>query len=526
VRVKACARAETRDAALLKEQMPPRQKPNEACACGSGAKFKKCCGTATAAAAAAEASPAPRAAAPRPPGAMSPAERMKAWSAIKRFDEEAGAADEAGDLARATRRCVSGLALLGDAFCDGANEVSIVERVVRLLFKLISLYSRLGDLAASEDCHARALRLIALPPEPFWARALLTPSFAAWRDDQPLSPGDVRCLVTLDVALGLNPDVLHRLHTNMGLAFSRAGGHATQAIASYEAGLQGLFARCPAGPDRDAEEAGLYQNTGNQHMHLGDLAAARACYDTAARLLSGSGGGAEVALRRRTLLAQLTMNRASMEAKCRPGVSTGHATDEDMASFEQAWAHCSEHREGGLARQWADADGTPSGVCRAALGRCSTAMQRRTWLLRAFTLPGPQQAARAAAARACRSCFAPPAAGDKLRRCAACGRVSYCGEECQRADCARHKPRCAEETPEAAVADAACIACGKPALDADDDARCSSADAHASLTGDTQVFLLRCGHLAHARCVAWVGTAPCPACNAGPGMNTFAEPQI
>lgn len=440
---------------------------------------------------------------------MSIPERKQAWAAIKRLNDEANAADEAGDLARATRRCVSGLALLGDAWCDGGCNWEIVERTVGFLHTLVEMYSRQGQLAAAEDCHARGVRVLALPPQPFWARALTTPGFAAWRDDKPMPPGDARCLIPLDVARDVNPALLHHLHTNMGLAYSRADGQMRRSIAAYEDARKALFARVPAGPDRDITEAAVFHNVGNQQVKMGDLQAVLASYDTATRLLNrDKGGGPGVALRRSTLAAHLAVNRANIETIAKRGVDNlAEATDDaDLVSFEQAWAHCEEHREGGLASQWSDAEGTPFSVCRSALGRCSTAAQTRTWLLRALTVPGVQTAAKAAAARACRLCFSPPAGGEKLRRCSGCGRVSYCGAECQRTDWPRHKPCCAKDTPEAAIADAACVTCGTPLLD---DECCHGVQA----PGDMKVVLLRCAHLSHLMCAEAANA--CPACDAG-----------
>ena len=47
--------------------------------------------------------------------------------------------------------------------------------------------------------------------------------------------------------------------------------------------------------------------------------------------------------------------------------------------------------------------------------------------------------------KGCTKCRGSPAEGDKLRYCAACLWVSYCGEACQRADWPEHKLTCAQQ---------------------------------------------------------------------------------
>jgi hypothetical protein len=282
-----------------------------------------------------------------------------------------------------------------------------------------------------------------------------------------------------------------------------------------------LRARMPPGPSRDVSEAVVHEHIGNQRYIAGNLGACKASYERAARLLARGGGDADVQERRSQLSAHLALNQSNL------AIALGTAKPDDMSALEDTWALVEAHRDGSMASQWADAEGTPVSTCSTALGRCSSIAQRDTWLRRAFSLPLVQTAARNAAARACRFCLAPPEAGAKLRRCAGrcAGRVAYCRAECQRADWARHKACCAEATPDLAIADAACVSCGKPLIDAVNaaGAECSAADAHADpaeLTGDEQVFLLHCLHVAHVRCSGFIEQSPCPACEAGAAVGT------
>jgi hypothetical protein len=373
-----------------------------------------------------------------------------------------------------------------------------VADTVRFLNALVEFRSRQGSLAAAEDCHARALSLLLPPHAPFWARAITTLTHAAWRDT-PLGR-DARCVVAPAVALELSSRVLRTTHTDMGLAYSRAGGRAADAAAAFERALAAL-AREPPGPERDVTAAGLHENIGNQHLQSGQLAACGTCYDAALRLIDGAVGGN--AVRRAGLRVHLNTNRAALASALRaPGQCDTH---DDLADLEEAWALCLQHREGGLSGQWEDAEGTPAGTCRTALSRASTPAQRRTWLLRAFELTGVQAAARAAAALGCRACGTPPAGSDKLKRCGACSRVAFCGAACQKADWPRHKRACKAATPAAALADAVCVACLEPLLPADEPAAASD---HPLSDG---IFLLRCLHVAHAACLGGPAGV-CPAC--------------
>jgi tetratricopeptide (TPR) repeat protein len=507
--------------------MPPpaqgKQKPNDACGCGSGAKFKKCCGGSSSAAAAAGrggghgggggffGSPAASPLPPPPPAAA----RAALTADIARAFAESKAADAAGDLGRATRRCVTALSLAGDAWASGARAWSLVKDMVLYLTHLVDLQSRQGRLDAAADCHARALALLLPPHAPFWAHALTTISHAAWRDT-PLHAADVRAAVAPGVARYVCARLLRRVYTDMGLAFSRAGGHAREAMGAYERALEALLAFEPAGAERDVSAAGLQENIGNQLLQRGELVACGVRYAAAAELLDGAHGGD--AARLAGVRAHLESNRAMIRSALRAPGQRGGAAEDVLAEFESAWQVCEQHRQGGLSNQWHDTEGTPAGVCRTALARASTRAQRRTWLLRGFEVEGTRVAARSAAARACRACSAPPAAGSKLRRCAACGRVAYCGGACQKGDWARHKRVCADAAgAAAALDDATCVGCRQPLLD---DAATPACDEHAPLSGDRKVFLLRCLHAAHPLClgascaVVAEGGATCPACPA------------
>jgi hypothetical protein len=491
--------------------MPPKQKPNDACGCGSGKKHKKCCGAGGPAGGSDGGGGGGGFAVPSasslPPPPLS--------ADITRALDELQAADAAGDLARATRRGVTALSLAGEAWASGARAPSLVADAERSLTYLVDLQSRQGRLAAAADCHARTLALLLPPHAPFWARALTTLTHAAWRDTLlPAADGrpDVRAAVQSAVARHVCAGKLRNAHTEMGLAFSRAGGHAREAMNAYTHALEALLVFDQPGPERDVTAAGLQENIGNQLLHVGELRAAQVRYDAASALLDGAHGGD--AARREGLRAHLETNRAALRSalRARPGGPTDAADDDDLTQQERTWQVCLKHRDGGLSGQWQDTEGTPAATCHAALKYVRTPAQRRTWLLRAFDLEGTCVAARGAAARRCRACAAPPPAGDKLRRCAACARVAYCGGACQRADWARHKRVCAAAAAAAAaLEDATCVGCSLPLLlDGDDD--------EAPLMRNRQVLLLRCLHVAHQTCLlpafggGRAGQPCCPAC--------------
>ena len=472
--------------------MPPsgaaKQKPNDACACGSGAKFKRCCGGA--AQPSGLSTPQTR---PGVPAPLSLAERVQLAERIRTAFIEAKAAEDTGDLGRATRRCVTGLSLCANAWGDGAGAPSLMQQTLLYLDYLVELYSRQGRLADAVDCHERALRLLASPPTtPFWARALLTVSNTAWRDDRPLPPVDARCTVTSETAQGLRPSLLQELYSSMGLAYARFGSHEAQALTAFQASLDALLKET-ASPDRDITAAALHENMGNLHASMGNLAACVACYDAAAALLARESGGEGVAVRRDGLAKHLEMNRASLlllMASQQHGMKLAHCTDADLEAFEGAWQHCEALLEAEMSLHLNADEDTPASVCCAALGRVSTAAQLTRWVRRACTVPLVASTAQAAAARACRSCKVPPAHDNKLQRCSGCGCVCYCSEACQREDWKRHKAECAAKAPEPT-----CAKCASPLLPPE-----IGEDPDTLLTRGQQVFLLRCLHLVHRRC--------------------------
>jgi hypothetical protein len=116
-----------------------KQKPNEACACGSGAKHKRCCGAAGAVAAAAAPPPPP----PPPlhqPGA-SASEVEAQVQEVERLWSAAYVAREEANMDRGVRRMTAALALAGDALCNNAapNDVRMVlfAKVIHSLLYLL-----------------------------------------------------------------------------------------------------------------------------------------------------------------------------------------------------------------------------------------------------------------------------------------------------------------------------------------------------------------------------------------------------
>jgi tetratricopeptide (TPR) repeat protein len=415
------------------------------------------------------------------------------------------AATAAGELQRAANRCVTGLALAGDAFADGVHAPALVLCLVRFLDRLLQLHSRQGRLADASDCHARALHLLSPQQPPFWARGITCVSHAGWRDT-PLNARDVLCdappsvnmCLLLQRELGVS--FVRRLHTELGLALARAGGHTHEAQAAYEEALAALAAE-PPGPARDCEASILHNNIGNQMLARSELQAARARYDTVASLLAGvDDDGADEQTRERAALlrAQAAKARANLAALTAmqartPGTFLPETCDADLAEHEATCGRTVATPCGVLRTQWSMRDGAPVSACRTALGRADTPAQVSTcgccarWSCR----PRAPRCARWWGEAAARAERRPPLARRSCRTARA------------RAWRTAAKPASGRTgraaTPAAAAADAVCVACHAPLLRGDD------AAPHAR-----QVLMLRCLHLAHMACLL-TGDV-CPAC--------------
>jgi hypothetical protein len=183
-----------------------KQKPNDACACKSGLKYKRCCaggGALTPAAGGTQ----PAAAGGAQPASGSRSNQLnESTNKLKRLMHEATVAEEEeGDLPRAVRRVTAAVAVAGELLLacarvpgatglrmtttgsDGAvlvrnttyDDVAFEGAVVSLDF-LVSLNARVGSLVAAEDALARVVALLC-PPHQFYVRGLTTMSHAAWR---------------------------------------------------------------------------------------------------------------------------------------------------------------------------------------------------------------------------------------------------------------------------------------------------------------------------------------------------------
>jgi hypothetical protein len=145
-------------------------------------------------------------------------------------------------------------------------------------------------------------------------------------------------------------------------------------------------------------------------------------------------------------------------------------------------------------------------LCCNVLLRTAHEDAQRPWLLRGTGMCGAPLAQKSAAMLGCRACGA-GAAEMKLKLCAGCSRVAYCGAACQAADwTARHKKLCTGRhagTPEAALSDAVCVFCRRALVPEE--------HAEASASQYERCELLRCLHFAHTACRRKAG-AGCPAC--------------
>jgi tetratricopeptide (TPR) repeat protein len=227
---------------------PGKQKPNDACACGSGTKHKKCCGGAQVQAAAAAAAPVQRAG--RPPCAR---QQDAAFMAFLEQMNAALDADAAHDYRRAAKQAEKALPLaLAIAAKPDTSERMLCD-VLGTFTIALEYRSRLGDLEGAEDVAARGVAVLT-PPHTFYPAAVGCLSHAAWRD-KPLDATDTR--VTLGAArvrLAVLT-VLSVLHGELGVAYSRAMRSAP-AVAAYEAALAAI-AHEPPSAERNLKESAM-----------------------------------------------------------------------------------------------------------------------------------------------------------------------------------------------------------------------------------------------------------------------------
>jgi hypothetical protein len=493
-----------------------KQKPNEACGCGSGAKFKKCCGGAGASAAAAHerAAPQPAGAAAAAAAAAPPREQHHHPSpeALNRTFAEAGEAVEAGEWARALRRVAAVLSPAGVALAAAhthhagerapwsvAQMAEVARVVVRCLNYACTAQSQPGRplLGDACDAHARALAILT-PPHTFWARALTCLTHAAWRD-APLDAADERVTLPPAVTGPLCCKLLSATHECMAEGYGRLHGHAADAIAAYERAVAALALERP-GAARDYRESNHLQSIGHLHRGAGRTAAARAAFTRALALVRRlrDDEPEEQALSIAHLQSCLAMLDVELDLE---------SDDKQYQMYADAW---------GAPRDGYSAEKVAVTLCSVVLGSTRSAARQRPSLLRAVTLPGAADAARGAAARACRACgaAAPAAAEQKLKRCAGCGRVAFCSAACQAADWRRHKRFCTggmlADSAEAALADATCAVCCR-ALVPDDAA--AADDAHEGAAREASAYqavvMPRCMHLLHAACMQERGCVAC-----------------
>ncbi len=225
-----------------------KQKPNDACACGSGAKHKKCCGTAQKLAAAEAARRLSRGDADEDEALsqLTGAQRAARTQHLETVNE-ALEAERAGDIRRAAKLCALSLPMLLPLGPAGTLDL-----VTALIFQLEYL-SKLEQLAASIDCAERALAVL-LPPHSFYPAALATLSHAAWRDT-PLDATDARVTLALERVAPVARKMLAVLYTGLGCVFSR-GMRSAKAIEQFEKALDALALE-PLGPARDMKESSI-----------------------------------------------------------------------------------------------------------------------------------------------------------------------------------------------------------------------------------------------------------------------------
>jgi hypothetical protein len=479
-----------------------KQKPNDACACGSGGKFKKCCGSAAGAgAAAAQRLALTRAGAAAAPTVPARPQDRPSPETLNRAFEEAGDAVEAGEWARALRRVAYVLSPAGAALAAAhthyvgerapwavAQMAEVARVIVQCLNYAVNAKTQPGRPLLSEACdaHARALALLA-PPHTFWARALTDLTHAGWRDS-PLE-GDERVTLPPAVTAPLCRKLLSETHEVMAEGFGRMHGHPADAIACYERSLAALALEPPSAV-RDYMESNRLQSLGHLHRGAGRTGAARECFTRGLALVRRlrDDDPEEQARSVRHLESCLAILNVDMDLE---------NDQEQYQMYEAGW---DKPRDGFSAEQVA------VNLCTTVLAYTRSAARQRTWLLRAVRLEGAAEARRGAAMRACRGCGAGVEdAATKVKLCGGCGRFAFCSPACQAADWRRHKRHCAAgplaDSAEAALADATCSVCRR-ALVPDD-------DSDASEEAYQAVVLPACMHLAHAACIRDRGCAVC-----------------
>lgn len=499
------------------------QKPNAACACGSGVKYKKCCGRA-------------EIRAPAPAGAagsqLSSAQRAALMEHSKLMNAAADASD-AGDRARSARLHAKAAPYAAAAGIAGAPALAVTLDV-----QTGCLY-RLSDFTGALDCGARALAML-LPPHRYFPAALATLTHAAWRDT-PLEAADVAVTLPANLVEPLRRELLCQVHSALGNACSRSL-LVTDAISHYEQGLEALKLQ-PASWMRLVQESSMQENIGNQYCRLRDPVRTAQHYDTARALLDSAERAGADSESLRSSRASLAVNSVALtgilQASAAPALDDAFVpAPSSLEALEALWHEQRLSEAPAALNSPADwgAD-VSTNVCKRALLACTTPAQQRPWLERMLMLPtgllsaipAVRLAGQSAFRGACRACAMPAeqaeAAGDKLRACVACKGVAYCSQECQREDWSRHKLPCRAQAAAlaagtvnapAALEDATCIAC-----------RRGLAPQPGGAGEPELVNIMRCGHAGHTRCItALINSRPhghghaafCPACDEPIGM--------
>jgi hypothetical protein len=329
---------------------PARQKPNEACGCGSGKKHKKCCGGASA--------NAPGAAA----GALDNLEPTKACMAeVDRLVAEARAAEAAGEWARSKRRATRALAVAGDGIVLGSHNGAAVwllaKTAIQCLVKVLDASRQEGRpvLSELEDVHARVCALLQ-PPHRFWARGLTRLSHARWRDAPVEDEQDAQLELPAAVAAEFAVKWLRSAHAALGVAYA-AWERDADVIACSQRALEACALEPPS-EERELAAAELHYWLG-QTLCTAQPDRARASFQAALAAAERAGPspfGVVVCARARRGLAELA---------CAGGDNEQGVSAEELASLEDEWA-CPG--AAAITRAW---------ICRRALHATYTAATQR-----------------------------------------------------------------------------------------------------------------------------------------------------